>query len=166
MDTNHWTKFTKRIFIETDAQEIYNAWTTQEGLEKWFLRKAEFTTADNKLRERKSSVLKGDSYVWRWHGYHDGAFEQGKVLDANGTDFFQFTFTADCIVTVSIETEHGQNVVVLTQENIPIDENPLSNLFVACGEGWTFYLTNLKSILEGGIDLRNKKNYLINVINS
>jgi hypothetical protein len=37
---------------------------------------------------------------------------------------------------------------------------------VGCGEGWTFYLTNLKSILEGGVDLRNKEMKLKNVINS
>lgn len=33
-------------------------------------------------------------------------------------------------------------------------------------EGWTFYLTNLKSILEGGFNLRNKNNKLGDVVNT
>jgi hypothetical protein len=27
---------------------------------------------------------------------------------------------------------------------------------VQCQLGWTFYLANLKSVIEGGVDLRNK----------
>ncbi len=38
--------------------------------------------------------------------------------------------------------------------------------FIECGKGWTFYMTNLKSILEGGIDLRNKIESVKNVINA
>jgi hypothetical protein len=33
-------------------------------------------------------------------------------------------------------------------------------------EGWVFYLANLKSFPEGGIDLRNKNEKLKSVINS
>ena len=39
-------------------------------------------------------------------------------------------------------------------------------LYIGCGEGWTFYLANLKSMLEGGIDLRNKNDKIKGVINS
>lgn len=45
-------------------------------------------------------------------------------------------------------------------------EDPARNLLVGCGEGWVFYLANLKSILEGGIDLRNKNDAIRNVLNS
>jgi len=31
---------------------IYNAWTTQEGLESWFLRLAEFTTEGGGVRKK------------------------------------------------------------------------------------------------------------------
>jgi len=47
--------------------------------------------------------------------------------------------------------------VELIQENIPEDADPSKNLFVQCQVGWTFYMANLKSVIEGGIDLRNKK---------
>jgi len=57
-------------------------------------------------------------------------------------------------------------VVELWQENIPGDEDSKVNLHMGCTKGWTFYLTNLKSILEGGIDLRNKNISLKNVVNA
>src|ERR1035437_4072442 len=151
-----WTKFTKRIPIRADGQQIYTAWTCAAWLENWFLRKAVFTTPGGQQRKPGDLVEKGDSYEWYWHGYGDSVVEKGKVLDANGKDLFEFSFAGNCRVTVSIKTEAGENIVELTQVNIPIDENPFTNLLVGCGEGWTFYLANLKSILEGGIDLRNK----------
>lgn len=37
---------------------------------------------------------------------------------------------------------------------------------LSCKTGWTSYLANLKSVLEGGIDPRNKNEQLKAVINS
>jgi hypothetical protein len=37
---------------------------------------------------------------------------------------------------------------------------------VGCQLGWTFYLTNMKSIAEGGIDLRNRDIDFKNVVNA
>ena len=58
----------------------------------------------------------------------------------------------------------GETVVELTQSRIPEDEN--RGIYVDCSYGWTFYLANLKSVLEGGIDLRNKNVDIQNVVNS
>jgi len=54
----------------------------------------------------------------------------------------------------------------LWQENIPTDEKAKVSWHLGCATGWTFYLTNLKSILEGGLDLRNKDELLTNVVNA
>jgi hypothetical protein len=47
-------------------------------------------------------------------------------------------------------------------------ENPGEQqyFFIECGLGWTFYLANLKSILEGGLDLRNKNPEIQKMINA
>ena len=134
-------------------------------MESWFLRKAEFTSHGS-VRARNSFVEKGDNYEWMWFGYPDSVVERHKVYEANGKNLVRFGFSGDCIVTVTIKNEQGQNIVELKQENIPVDENPATNLYVGCGEGWTFYLANLKSILQGGIDLRNKDENLQRMINS
>jgi hypothetical protein len=56
--------------------------------------------------------------------------------------------------------------VELVQENIPDDESGKLTWHVGCKTGWTFYLANMKSLYEGGIDLRNKNENLQQVLNS
>jgi uncharacterized protein YndB with AHSA1/START domain len=161
-----WTKFTKRISTTANIPTVYNAWTRQEILERWFLRKAEFTKPDNSIRQETESIQKGDKYLWLWYGYPDNVFEKKEIIEVNGKDFIQFGFTGNCIVSVKLYTQEGETIIELTQENIPPDDNPATNLHIGCGEGWTFYLANLKSYLEGGIDLRNKNIKIQAVINS
>jgi len=69
-------------------------------------------------------------------------------------------------VVVKIYEAENQNIVDLTQEHIPSDEESKFNFHVGCSNGWVFYLANLKSIMEGGIDLRNKDEKLNPVLNS
>ena len=163
---NNWSKFTKRIPVAAAPATVYQAWTTQDELEKWFLRKAEFVKPSGSMRNRNEAIEKGDQYDWKWHGYPDSTFEKNEIVEANGEDFLQFKFSGNCLVSVKIFTEEGETIVEITQENIPADDNPETNLLVGCGEGWTFYLANLKSYLEGGIDLRNKNEKIKGVISS
>lgn len=165
MENYDWSKFMKRIDINASIQEIYDCWTTQEGMEKWFLRLGEFSNSESALNDM-TPVQKDDSYKWMWHGYSDEVVEYGKILEANGYDLFQFTFAEQCVVTVKIYSENDETIVELIQENIPTDENSKVQFHLGCSTGWVFYLANLKSILEGGIDLRNKKVTLSKMINS
>lgn len=163
---NNWSSFTKRVTLQVSKARIYRAWATQDGLESWFLRSARFTDASGKLRSRTSYVQQGDAFEWRWFGHPDTVEERREVIEANGVDFLQFLFSGGCKVSVRIGCEEGQSILSLTQEDIPDDPDPATNLYIGCGEGWTFYLANLKSILEGGIDLRNRDQKIPHVINS
>jgi uncharacterized protein YndB with AHSA1/START domain len=160
------SSFVKRIPIHVPTQAIYDAWSTQEGLESWFLRDAIFTDSSGHVRAPQEKIQQDDSYEWRWHGYPDSTNEKNRVLAANGTNYIQFNFAGPCIVTVSIKQESGETVCELIQSNFPDDEEAKLFLHFDCGTGWTFYLANLKSILEGGIDLRNKNENIKQVINS
>ena len=164
--TTKWSSFTLRVTIKADPQRIYDAWATQAGLESWFLRKAEFTKPDGKLRDRNSQVEKGDGYEWLWFGYSDDIVERREVVEANGKNLFRFVFSGGCLVTLIVKHEHGETIAELKQENIPLDDDPKMNLCLNCSAGWTFYMANLKSVLEGGIDLRNKNEMIVSVINS
>ena len=130
------------------------------------LRSAIYKTPQGSLRGVAEPVQKGDRYRWLWHGYPDDVIESNDVLDANGKDIFQFEFTGKCFVTIKLEGVKGLTMVNLRQHKIPDDLNPATNLFVGCQLGWTFYLTNLKSLFEGGIDLRNKDTDLTFVVNA
>jgi uncharacterized protein YndB with AHSA1/START domain len=152
-----WSSFKVTGDYNTDIRSLYEAWATPAGLEKWFLRKADFYAIAGRLRDPEEFILKEDVYEWYWYGWDDSTVEKGEILEANGTDLIKFTFAKDNIVTVQISSRNGVSIVELTQENIALEEDPSKNLFVQCQVGWTFYFANLKSILEGGVDLRNKK---------
>jgi uncharacterized protein YndB with AHSA1/START domain len=161
----HWREFTKRIPIKAPAKSIYDAWSTQQGLESWFLRLSHFST-NGVLKPKNKKVEAGDRYKWLWFGYPDDVFEENEILMANGWDKLQFGFTAGCIVTVTIKQEDNETICELKQEMPMEDEAQQQYYFIECGAGWGFYLVNLKSVLEGGLDLRNKNVHLSKVITS
>ncbi|MCS3798163.1 SRPBCC domain-containing protein [Niastella sp. OAS944] len=157
MSTIDWSKFVTRINISAPAEDIYKMWATRGGMESWFVRLSEYKDKDGVERGTDEEITIGDTYKWLWFGYGDEAVENGKILELNHKDRFRFSFGKAGNVTVTITEEEGEHIVELTQEDIPTDEKGMYNFHVGCKGGWTFYLANLKSILEGGIDLRNKK---------
>ena len=166
MNATAMRSFTLRIFILSGKQILYRAWSTTAGLEAWFLRQADFYSDKNEKRSSIDPAQKNDSYEWWWHGYPDDVSEKNKILSANGEDEFKFEFTQNSTVTITLKEEEEGTMVTLLQNNIPDEEDPAKHLYIQCQKGWTFYLANLKSILEGGIDLRNKDVNLTSVINA
>jgi uncharacterized protein YndB with AHSA1/START domain len=166
MQVHNWDHFTKRITIHAAPKIIYHAWSTSQGLESWFLRQATFTDSTGRLREPDELIQGGDSYVWVWYGYPDTVTEKKSIITVNGKNFLQFYFTGDCIVSVSIKSENGETICELEQNHFPDDDQEKIDLHIGCSTGWTFYLANLKSILEGGIDLRNKNLEITDVVNA
>jgi uncharacterized protein YndB with AHSA1/START domain len=166
MENYNWNQFKKRITIRSTAQTIYDVWTTQAGIESWFLRLAEFKTKDTGVRKRNESIQKGDRYKWLWFGYDDSFVEESEILFVNGKDELEFGFSGGCIVNVKMKEEDNETICELTQSMPMEDEKDQRHFFIECGKGWTFYLANLKSILEGGIDLRNKNVNIQNVVNA
>lgn len=166
MKNYDWHQFVKRITLRSSPEKIYRSWASQQGLETWFLRLAEFKSVDGTVRERNEAIQKGDRYNWLWFGYDDTFAEQGEIISANGRDQLQFTFSGGCLVTVQVKQENGQAICEL-QQLMPMEsELEQRHFFIECGKGWTFYMTNLKSILEGGVDLRNKDENIQNLINA
>jgi uncharacterized protein YndB with AHSA1/START domain len=161
-----WSRFVKRININASADQLYKAWVTRAGIESWFLRMGEFSEANGSLLPNDTPVQKGNKYKWRWYGYSDDTAEYGEIIEANGKDMLVFTFATQMKVRIKIKTEEGETLVELDQYDIPVDEKGKTNFHIGCMEGWIFYMANLKSIMEGGIDLRNKNEKLKKVINS
>ncbi|NOU59458.1 SRPBCC family protein [Marinifilum caeruleilacunae] len=149
-----WTKFVRKIHIKSTIDKVYRCWTTQHKLERWFLKKAEFTTKNDLPRASKEYIQAGDKYSWQWHNWE--GVEQGEIIEANGKDRIVFAF-ADNEVEVILTREKGMTLVSLTQSKIATDEKSKMNNFVGCSNGWTFWMTNLKAYLEHKIILHNKK---------
>lgn len=161
-----WSRFSVRINVKASFEKLYWCWATKEGIEYWFLKKTDYKKADGSLYAAGEFVQKGDSYSWWWHGYPDDVVEHGEMLDCNGKDLFRFKFGDAGVCTVKLYEEQGEKIVELIQDQIPTDEKGKQNWHIGCKTGWTFYFANLKSLLEGGIDLRNRNEKIQNVINS
>ncbi|HEY9362506.1 MAG TPA: SRPBCC domain-containing protein [Chitinophagaceae bacterium] len=166
MENFDWSRFETRINIKASTEELYKSWATTRGMQDWFLRVCEYRKPGGSFRAEEEFVEKNDTYKWLWYGYPDDVKEEGEIIDCNGKDFLKFRFgkAGDC--TVNILKEEEETIVQLIQENIPTDESGMKNYHLGCKTGWTFYLANLKSIMEGGIDLRNKNEKIKNLVNA
>ena len=163
MSTIDWTSFTCRIPVKARMKDLYDAWTNAAAIEKWFVRKAVYKGADKKALGRSTTITKGCTYTWEWYGYE--GMEQGSITKANGKDHLQFTF-ASSMVDVRLK-KRGRNVIVeLTQSGIPTDAASKKNIRLGCHVGWTFWMANLKSMVEGGPNLRNTDGSLKGMINN
>ncbi len=164
MENFDWTSFTLRIAIKASKEDLYQAWATKDGIEQWFLSEADYLdTTPQKLTHQQLATI-GNTYAWRWFLYEET--ETGQITAANGQDTFAFTFAGDCVVTIQLTEEHGYTIVTLTQNNIPTDDNSKRNIRLGCHNGWSFYLVNLKSVYEGGLDLRNKDSHFKPMLNN
>ncbi len=163
MSTIDWTSFTVRIPVKAAMKDLYAAWTSRSAIEEWFVRKAVYRTGDRKPVGRTTSVTQGCTFAWEWYGY-DGV-EKGDITKANGKNHLQFTF-AGSMVDVRLKKQ-GRNVIVeLIQSGIPIDAASKKNVRLGCHIGWTFWLANLKSVYEGGVNLRNTNQELTGMVNN
>lgn len=158
MEGLSFDQFTKKIYIKASIEKLYWCWATEDGLTSWFLREAKFTR-EHFTMDYGEYMKPGDTFVWKWHNW-DGQ-EEGKVVQANGKDFIQFTF-GEGLVDINLEEKNGVVILTLKQHQIPTDEESKLKIHVGCSNGWTFWLTNLKAYLEHGILLNETEQDLTN----
>lgn len=159
-----WTRFELRIKVKATVETLYDCWATRHGMENWFLRQCLYSRHGHVL-PAESKAQTGDTYHWLWHGWADDVEETGEILEADSVSTFTFQFGKAGKVSVHITDDGDMSTVQLVQYDIPDTEGGRYDWHLGCKTGWTFYLTNLKSILEGGIDLRNREVGLPHVVN-
>ena len=105
------------------------------------------------------SPRKGGRYSFTWHGgpTHTGRvveFVRGKRL----TLTWQWPGMEDSLVTrlrMSVEPQGKGSVVKFAHSGFPKQERWV-DLYAGAIQGWTYFLMNLKSVLDHGEDLRSK----------
>ncbi len=162
--SSDFSEFKLRVNIKTPIENVYRAWTTPLGMESWFIGKLVYIDKNGAQRSKEEQAQEGDEYALSWHQSPDKVGMRGKVLKANGKNLYSFLFSKGFPVTISIYTEHGETICELIESNLPTDEESVRMHFVRESKGWIFYLANLKSVLEGGLDLRNRNWDIKNVI--
>ncbi len=164
-----WTQFELGIYVKSRPDEIFNLWSTGEGLAKWFLRNADFAPSDGRPAKSKKSkpapfptqsaraeseqCRANDRYLWEWY-YDGGTSGEGWILDVRPPTRLHFTFGQEMEVDVSIRKQGAWCAVELRQFGIPDTPRGRWEMHLGCRVAWTFFLANLKSVAERGIDLR------------
>ena len=159
-----WTEFRQKEYIKVPMREVFLKWATPKGITEWFIKDAEYESTDGKRRATSEVVKPGDKYTWH---FYSGLVMKGKVLDAVPDSSFKFTFgkkepgsDEDVIVNVSLSEKDSMTEIELTQSNIADNEYGKVSYNLSCMLGWSYFMTNLRSMFESGFDYREKEEQL------
>jgi len=147
----NWNKFTHGIYLNAPSEKVFVFLATATGICKWFMGKAKYYYKDSNIRLGNDFAQKGDSYLWNW--LNKDLELKGMVTEVEENKIFQFTFSPLYIVTLRLNSDGKRTQLTLTHE---YQESAVKNEFnyLNCCTCWVFFLTNLKSVIENGIDLR------------
>lgn len=154
------TAFERGVLLDISMVEAYRYAATADGIAKWFIGKAVYTAPDGRVKAGDETAEKGDKYEWDW--VYKELVLKGEVLEANlpdkhgeagGKAFIEFTFGDTAKFSIRLSMVDGRVLFMLTQESLP--DNPMpEESHINCYVCWTLFVMNLKSVAEGGKDLR------------
>ncbi len=150
----NWDKFSHSIYLDADPEKVFEYLATPSGITGWFMGEAKYYYKDLHIRLGNETVKKGDSFLWKW--LNKDLELKGIVTESNDNSIFQFTFSPLYLVTTKVTKEGNKTKLTLTQEYQKSAEKDEFN-YLNCCVCWVFFLTNLKSVIENGIDLREKE---------
>lgn len=148
-----WSRYRLGIFVRATRACVYGYLATAAGQEAWFPQVAVFQSPSGKRRRRMERARTGDGYFQRFI-YAGGVEGTGKVLASRRDSRFKISFGGNGDVDFALKSAPGGTLVTLTQDRIPTSAKARVDAHMGCRTGWTFFLTNLKSVAEGGPDLR------------
>jgi len=142
-----WTKLTARIAVKAHPAAVFEAWATGPGLCRWLLESAAFRAPDERLPRQDAAARAGDECRWTWPA--GGRVVEGQLLAADWPERLELTLgpAGKCRIRLTVDGE-------LTVVEVEQSDLPDAATYVEFSKAWTFALTNLKSVLEGGADLR------------
>lgn len=140
--------FTLKIWVRADAASLQRAWTNPSEIVRWFVKKCAYFGSDGSETEE---AVAGGTYRWEWI---EGTTEQSNVIAVDTGDIRFGWFKDKGEVKVSFTAAGDETLVELTQTMHEGTEAERLDAQVDCRLGWTFFLVNLKSVCEGGLDLR------------
>jgi len=153
-----WTKFSKAVFIKAPKESVYRSWVNSSEILKWYVAESTLISKDGVTRKSGEDMQISDTYRWKWHQDHS---VEGTVLDLVENEQIKFTFGKDqtrpneeIIVNILLREQHQITELTLEQTNMADTAEGHLSWHLSCNLGWSFFLTNLKSYIEFGNDLR------------
>jgi uncharacterized protein YndB with AHSA1/START domain len=138
---------TQNYVFRSPPKKIFEALTVPTELVKWFLSNA------------KLEAKKGGSFAFDWtfdsvRKYH----MDGKVLEVVPDTSITFLWVDSTPDGKQVETEANFRVTPIgSGSNLELHHTKFTDPlhFAECGMRWAYYLTNLKSVVDHGVDLRS-----------
>ena len=152
MSAYDWSQFNVCMYYRAPRAEVFRRFATAAGLESFFIGQAEHRAPDGTPRGRDAIVQLGDTYQWTY--LHDFA-HGGTFLAVEPDRLVRFTF-GDMTVQVRLRTVGDATEVDLHQTGCATEDPARAWQHVNCRSCWIYFLTNLRSVLAGGEDLRDR----------
>lgn len=153
-DAYDWTQFTVHMHYEAPIGRVFEAWATPAGLESFFLASARHASPDGSRRGPNEAAAAGDRYRWTW--LHGPGIE-GEFLSCDPGRSIAFTFGETMRVDVALKAVDDSVEVRLHQTGCATKDPQRAWQHLNCRSCWVYFLTNLKSVLEHGVDLRDRR---------
>jgi uncharacterized protein YndB with AHSA1/START domain len=135
-------------YYAAPPSRIFAALTEPSELAKWFVEKAVFPPREGaafRLTWRGSYTMKGRVLV----------FDPPTKLHLEWADRFEGKQVFVTEARFTLKKKGKGTLLSLTHRGFKSGKKWIA-LYGSIQSGWTFYLTNLRSVLERGIDLRRK----------
>jgi len=135
-------------FYRVPPERVFAALTQPDELAKWFVEKAAFTPK------------KGGTFRLTWAGGYTmkgkvRAFEPAKKLNLEWCDRFKGKKTFVTEARFTLKKKGKGTLLSLTHRGFKSGKSWVA-LYGGIESGWAYYLTNLRSVLEHGVDLRTE----------
>lgn len=152
LETYDWSKFEINYYYPLSVEKLFTAWTTASGLKSFFIEQIKIVGQDKYLRAEQEQIQNQDKYSWIWrHNYSlEGVFKE--VVQ---NQRIEFSF-GSMNVALEFQQLSDSTLLRLLQTDIPLTDEAKSTSHMNCRICWTFFLTNLKSVLCHGVDLRDQ----------
>ena len=130
-----------RVAVRARREVVWDAVATSRGLVSWYARDAEI------------DPVVGGAYRCAW----GDAAQVGLVLEVERGRRIDLGWHHGTRVTIRLARRHGGRETVVTLGHAGISA-AVGNveLYAQLRQSWTFSLVNLKSVLERGVDLRER----------
>ena len=138
---------TQTYFYEATPDTVFGALTEPKQLKSWFLKSA------------RIKPVEGSDYTFAWEGYDR---QKGKVVKVVPNRLLVLTwpnsFKGKAFMTDARFTlrEKGGGTLLTVRHTGFEEGDDWVWLYGAVQSGWAYFLTNLKSVLAQGKDLRSK----------
>jgi uncharacterized protein YndB with AHSA1/START domain len=130
-----------RTAVRAAPATVWSALSTGPGLVRWHARDAHL------------DAEAGGAYRLAW----GDATASGEVTAVQAGRRIDLTWHHDTQVSFRLARRHGGRETVVTVRHEGIPAGPAgAELYAQLRQGWTFALVNLKSVVERGVDLRER----------